>query len=199
MTGLAPAEVVARSVAATPEKFSGFNSIVFEIAGQKFLGIGFIEIDRQERSFRVICLNPMGVKLFDLSGSDRGTTMNFAIEPLAKAGDIATAVANDIRRIYFDLAPRAAATPRAGKHRLIYGGGVPGGYQEHIFAGSSGDLVEKRFYDDQLISWQVTYHDYRESGGRRTPATIAITDYKSGYQLTIREKEQPVDDDQTTD
>ena len=198
MAGQAPAEVAARSVAATPEKFSGFNSIVFEFAGQKFLGIGFIEIDRKERSFRVICLNPMGVKLFDLSGNDRGTTMNFAIEPLAKAGDIATAVANDIRRIYFDLAPRDNATPRAGQERLVFGGGVPGGYQEHIFNGR-GDLAEKRRYDDQLIAWQVFYQDYRESGGKRTPATIVITDYKSGYQLTIREKEQPVDDDQTTD
>jgi outer membrane biogenesis lipoprotein LolB len=198
LEGRGPAEIVAQAAAATPAKLNQFNSIVFEFAGQKFLGIGFMEIDRQERSFRVICLNPMGVKLFDLSGNDNGTTMNFAIEPLARAGDIATAVGNDIRRIYFDLTPRANATPRPGKHRLTYGGGVATGYQEHLFAGT-GDLVEKRLYDDQLISWQVTYHDYREKGGKRSPGTIVFTDYRNGYQLTIREKEQTVDNDQATD
>jgi len=189
MVGLEPAGVVERARAATPDSFSQLNSIVFEFAGQKFLGLGFVEIDRRERSFRVICLNPMGVKLFDLSGNDRGTTMNFAIEPLANLGNIAAAVGHDIRRIYFDLDPRSNATPRPGQYRLIYGGGTPTGYQEHVFAGASGDLVEKRFYDDQLISWRVGYYDYREKEGKRSPRSIVITDYKNSYQLTIREKE----------
>jgi hypothetical protein len=193
--GREPSAVVDHFRTAVPEKFSGFNSVVFEFAGQKFLGIGFIEIDRPARSFRVICLNPMGVKLFDLSGDDRGTTMNFAIEPLAKQGNIAAAVAHDIRRIYFDLVPADNATPRGGAYRLVYGGGTPSGYQEHLFAGSSGDLVEKRLYDEGLISWSVGYCDYREKEGKRSPREIIITDYKNGYQLTIREKEQAVEED----
>lgn len=193
--GKNPAAVVDHFRSAVAEKFNGFNSIVFEFAGQKFLGIGFIEIDRRERSFRVICLNPMGVKLFDLSGDDRGTTMNFAIEPLAKQGDIAAAVAHDIRRIYFDLVPADNATPRVGNFHVVYGGGTPGGYQEHLFAGSSGDLVEKRQYDEGLISWSVGYFDYREKEGKRAPRGIVITDYAKGYQLTIREKEQAVEED----
>jgi hypothetical protein len=194
-----PAGIVSSAAAATPETFSGFNSIVFEIVGQKFLGIGFVDIDRTKRSFRVICLNPMGVKLFDLSGDERSTTTNFALEPLAKAGDIAAAVGNDIRRVYFDLAPRSNATPRWADGDLVYGGGVPGGYAEHVFSGGSGELIEKRFYDEQLISWQVTYHDYRERGGKRIPGTIVMTSYQGGYRLTIREKEQTVDEDQNAD
>lgn len=194
MEGREPSAVVQGFREATPESFSQLNSIVFEFAGQKFLGIGFLEIDRRERTFRVICLNPMGVKLFDLSGNDRGTTMNFAIEPLAGLGNIAAAVGHDIRRIYFDHIPPENATPRMGRDRLVYGGGTPLGYQEHIFAGAGGDLVEKRLYDDQLISWRVGYYDYRERGGKRSPGGIVITDYRSGYQLTIREKEQPVEE-----
>lgn len=179
----------------TPDKFSGFNSIVFEIAGQKFLGMGFVEIDRKQRSFRVICLNPMGVKLFDLSGDDHGAVLNYAIEPLAQQGDIAAAVANDIRRAYLDLVPNAAATPRVDKQSITYGGGTPAGYVEHIFAKNEGNLVEKRLYDEQLISWSVAYSAYRENGGMRTPGNIVITDYKNGYQLTIREKEQSIAED----
>jgi len=194
-----PATVVEKYQRATPEKFSQLNSIVFEIAGQKFLGIGFLDIDRTDRTFRVICLNPMGVKLFDLSGDDHGTTLNFAIEPLTRFGDIATAVGNDIRRIYFGLAPRRNATPRVGSRRITFGGGVPDGYQEHVYAGRDGDLVEKRMYDDRSISWSVGYFDYQEREGKRFPRGIVLTDYRGGYQLTIREKEQPVEESQRAD
>lgn len=190
-----PALMLDRFRSTAPESFSSLNSVVFDYAGQKFLGLGFIEINRPERSFRVVCLNPMGVKLFDLAGDERGTTTNFALEPLARYGDIAAAVAADIRRIYFDTVPKENATPRNFGNRIIYGGGTPTGYQEHVYAGAAGDLVEKRYYDDQLISWRVNYFDYQEKNGRRYPRSIIITDYKNGYQLTVREKEQSLEQD----
>lgn len=195
MDRVEPKELLERFSAKLPENTSQLNSIVFEFAGQKFLGLGFLEINHRERSFRVVCLNPMGVKLFDLSGDDHGTTTNYAMEPLASAGNIAVAVSADIRRIYFDTIPKKNATSHNCGNRVIFGGGTPSGYQEHVFAGASPDLVEKRFYDDQLISWRVGYYEYLEKDGRRYPRGIIITDYKNGYQLTIRQKEQSLEED----
>jgi hypothetical protein len=179
-----------------PETVHSLNSVVFDYAGINFLGLGFVEIDRSKDSFRVICLNPMGVKLFDLSGDRSGTTTNFAIEPIAKYGEIGAAVAADIRRIYFDLLPPSGTEPRRGEYRVSYGSSTPTGIQEHIYAGVEGDLIEKRFYSDQFISWQVTYHDYRNIGGKRYPYGIVLTNYRDGYQLVIREKEHEVEKDQ---
>jgi len=190
-----PKQQLERYRAKMPESMNLLNSIVFEFAGQKFLGLGILEINSRERSFRVVCLNPMGVKLFDLSGDDSGTITNYAIEPLATLGNIATAVSADIRRIYFDTIPKENATPHRCGSRTLFGGGTPDGYLEHVFAGAVPDLVEKRFYDDQLISWRVGYYEYEERSGRRYPRGIIITDYKKGYQLTIREKEQSFEED----
>ena len=194
-----PADLVERYRSSLPETLNSLNSIVFDYAGIKFLGLGFIEIDRKNESFRVVCLNPMGVKLFDLSGDKKGTITNFAIEPMAKQGDIAALVAADIRRIYFDLIPASSLEPWKSEYRLLYGGGTPSGYLEHIFIGVNGDLSEKRFYTDQFISWQVTYHDYVNTGGKRYPKGIILTNYRDGYQLVIREKERDLENDKESD
>jgi len=190
-----PEQLLERFEANLPETVSSLNSVVFDYAGITFLGLGFVEIDRSKGTFRVICLNPMGVKLFDLSGDQNSTTTNFAIEPMAKYGEIGAAVAADIRRIYFDLLPPPDTEPRKGEYRVIYGSSTPNGFQEQIFAGVEGDLVEKRFYYDQFISWQVTYHDYLSIGGKRYPQGIVLTNYRDGYQLVIREKEHEFEKD----
>ncbi len=196
MESLAPEKVVADFKARTPEEISMLNTIVFEFAGQQFLGVGFLEVQTPARSFRVICLNPMGVKLFDLAGDGEAVKINFAMEPLASYGNIASAVAFDIKRIYFDLMPADDALPRKLRNSIIFGKGLPTGYLEHVFAGEKGDLVEKRFYQDQLISWSVGYYEYGDYHGKRFPGGIILTDYKGGYRLIIREKEQNVEKDQ---
>jgi hypothetical protein len=195
ISDIQPEQLLERFKANLPETVSSLNSVVFDYAGITFLGLGFVEIDRSKGTFRVICLNPMGVKLFDLSGDMNSTTTNFAIEPMAKYGEIGAAVAADIRRIYFDLLPSSNAEPRRGEYRVIYGSATPNGYQEHIYAGVEGDLIEKRFYYDQFISWQVTYHDYLNIGGKRYPQGIVLTNYRDGYQLVVREKEHEVEKD----
>lgn len=196
ISGIDNKQLLERFKANLPETVSSLNSVVFDYAGITFLGLGFVEIDRSKGTFRVICLNPMGVKLFDLSGDRNSTTTNFAIEPIARYGEIGAAVAADIRRIYFDLLPPSDTEPRRGEYRVIYGSSIPDGFQELIFAGVEGDLVEKRFYYDQFISWQVTYHDYLNIGGKRYPQGIVLTNYRDGYQLVIREKEHEFEKDQ---
>lgn len=194
LAGVQPLQLLERFQAKLPDKVSSFNSVVFDFAGLDFLGLGFIEINRREQSFRVVCLNPMGVKLFDLTGDGSSFSTSYAIEPLAGYPSIGAAVAADIRRIYFDLLPPPAALPRVGESRIIYGTAVPGGYLERIFAGVDGDLVEKRFYNaDQLISWRVSYHEFADRGGKRWPQGILLTNYQDGYQLIVREKDQEVD------
>lgn len=196
LASLSPDQVVAEFRARTPEKISTLNSIVFEFAGQQFLGVGFLEAEAATGRFRAICLNPMGVKLFDLEGDGATTTVNFAMEPLASYGNIASAVAFDIKRIYFNLLPTADAMPRQLQDRIIFGTALPDGYLEHVFAGENGDLVEKRFYREQFIAWSVGYYEYGDDNGKSFPRGIILTDYQGGYRLIIREKEQNVEKDQ---
>lgn len=196
MTAKDPAQVVADFRARTPDRLQMMNSLVFEIAGREVLAVGFLELSLADESFRVVCLNPMGVKLFDLAGTGSKTTLNYALEPLAKFPGLASAVAFDIKRIYFYMFPAADAVPRKSENRIIFGKALPDGYIEHVFAGERGDLVETRFYQDQVISWTVGYYEYRDSDGKRHPRGIILTDYRGGYRLIVREKEQDAEADQ---
>ena len=49
-------------------------------------------IDRTNDTFKVVCLNPMGVKLFDLTGDRNSVTPRDVIPALANYGDLPRAV-----------------------------------------------------------------------------------------------------------
>jgi hypothetical protein len=180
-----------------PEKQTSLTSVVFDYAGMTFLGVGFVTVDRAARTFRVVCLNPMGVKILDLSGDDAGVETNFVLEPLARAGDLGAAVAADIRRIYLDLVPAPDAVPCRGETRVDFRQNVPGGVLEHRFAGPAGDLVRKRFFADQALSWEASYFDYAGQDGARVPRGIVLTNYRAGYELVVREKELASEQDES--
>ena len=184
-----PKTLVERFQAAQPESFQLLNSIVFEYNWRTFSGIGYLDVDRQSGVFQVVCLNPMGVKLFELSGDQRSVTNRYTIEAFSRYGDVTTAVGTDIRRIYFDLVP--APDARAGKRtytvsfRQPFGDGI----LEYIFAGKTGDLIEKNYYAENGLAWRASYYEYRDQNGKRWPQGILYLNYQYGYRLTIRQKE----------
>ena len=184
-----PVAVVERFHSTAPEYFQLLNSVVFEYNGRKFLGIGNLDINTESRTFHVACLNPMGVKLFELSGDDRGVSTPYMLEALAQYGDIGAAVGNDIRRMYFNLIPPREASVWKRKNQFAYWQSEGSGTLEYVFAGANADLVQKRYYEDHVIAWQVSYYEYQEHMGKRYPHGIVLINYQYGYRLTVRLKE----------
>jgi hypothetical protein len=181
--------IVERFQTALPESFQLLNSIVFEYNWRAFSGIGYLDIDRNNRVFKVVCLNPMGVKLFELSGDRNSVTNHYTIAAFSRYGDVTTAVGNDIRRIYFDLIPSPDARVWKRRYSVSFRQAHEEGTLEYVFAGTAGDLVEKNYYDDNGLAWQVLYREYREQAGKRYPQGIVFLHYNHGYRLTIRQKE----------
>lgn len=174
-----------------PEHFQLLSSVVFDYRWRAFTGIGMVEIDRPAQTFRIVCLNPMGVKLFELSGDAQSTTAHFVIPPLLEqGGDFPGTVGNDLRRIYFDMLPAPEASVARQTHAIIFRQPAESGFLEYVFAGPAGDLVEKRYYDenDDLV-WRVSYYEYRKENGKRYPRGIILANYRHGYRLTVRPKE----------
>jgi hypothetical protein len=184
-----PRSIIEHFQAHLPDSFKLLNTVVFEYTGQKFLGLGYIDIDRLTDVFKVICLNPMGVQLFELSGDRNTIVTHHALAPLLQYGDLPTAVGNDIRRIYFDLVPAADALIWKRKYKITFRQSTGSGLKEYVFAGADRDLVEKNYYENSEIVWQIAYYEYREQNGQRFPQGIVLTNYKYGYQLTVRQKE----------
>ena len=185
-----PQVLVLRFRARMPDSFQLLNSIVFEYNSRTFAGIGYLAIDRRNSVFSVACLNPMGVKLFELSGDRNSVTDRYTIAALNRFGDITAVVGNDIRRIYFDLVPSTEARVSKGKNTVRFRQPAGGGHVEYVFAGADGDLIEKNYYDDDGIVWRASYYEYREQqDGKRSPLGIVFLHYNYGYRLTVRQKE----------
>jgi hypothetical protein len=184
-----PRSVVEQFQANLPESFKLLNTVVFEYTWQKFLGLGYIDIDRRDSVFKVVCLNPMGVQLFELSGDRNTVVTHNALAPLMQYGDLPTAVGNDIRLIYFDLVPTADAQIWKRKYKITFRQSSGPGFKEYVFAGADRDLVEKNYYENNEIVCRIAYYEYREQSGKRYPQGIILTNYKYGYQLTVRQKE----------
>jgi hypothetical protein len=184
-----PHSVLENFQAGMPVNFQVLNSVVFEYNWRKFLGIGSVDIDRRDSQFKLVCLNPMGVKLFELSGDRNTIVTHFALDALMQYGDLPTAVGNDIRRIYFDMVPSATAQISRGKYRISFRQPAGSGEMEYVFAGKDRDLVEKSYYENDDLVWRVSYYEYREQNGKHYPQGIVLVNYQYGYQLTVRQKE----------
>lgn len=184
-----PRNTVARFQAGLPERFQLLSSVVFEYHGRTFSGIGAVWIDRTDRVFKVAGMNPMGVKLFELSGDRNSVMSHYSIADFTRYGDIAAAVGNDIRRIYFDLVPGPEAKIRRRNHRLIFRQPVGPGFLEYIFAGTGGDLIVKSYYEEDGLVWKASYYEYRDQNGKRWPQGVVFIHYQYGYRLTVRHKE----------
>ncbi len=172
-----------------PDRFHLLSSIVFEYNWLTLSGIGYLEMNTPDRSYKVSCMNHMGVKLFEFSGDRTGLTYQYAIEPLARQGNIAAAVGEDIRRIYLDLVPSAEARFIHRKHAALYRERSGDGALEYEFSGEGMHLTRKTYREDHRAVWRVSYYEYREKEGKFFPMGIVFTNYRYGYRLIVRQKE----------
>ncbi|MFA7403124.1 MAG: DUF3261 domain-containing protein [Pelobacteraceae bacterium] len=184
-----PKSVVEQFKAHSPESFQLLNSVVFEYSWKTFMGIGYIDVNRQNSQFKVVCLNPMGVQLFELSGDRDAIVTHNALPALTQYGDLPTAVGTDIRRIYFDLVPSDKARIWKSAYRIKFRQSYGSGVMEYEFAGKGQELVEKVYYENDEIVWRICYYEYREQNGKHYPQGIVMINYRHGYQLTVRQKE----------
>ncbi len=172
-----------------PSRFQLISTIVFKYGWRNFSAIGYTAVDSENKTFTVVGLTPVGIKLFELSGDNGNVECRFALEEFTRKGNFAGMVAEDIRRIYFDRVPDADAVAHKEKDRIIFRKPVAEGTLEYIFAGENNSLIEKRcLVDDQKI-WAVFYYEYIRKDGKLHPAGIIFKNYRYGYQLTTKLKE----------
>ncbi len=184
-----PQSIVKRFQENAPENYQLLSTVVFEYNWRKFSALSTVQINREDHVFKVAGMNPMGVMLFEFSGNQDSVTTQYAIAAFTRYGDIASAVGNDIRRIYFDLVPAPEATIWKGKYKLIFRQSSGPGFLEYVFAGRDGDLIEKNYYENNGLAWRVSYYEYRDQDGKRCPQGVVLTHYDYRYRLTVRHKE----------
>lgn len=173
----------------SPERLQLLNTIVFQYGRNRFSAIGYIDINAAEGSFRVAGINPMGIKLFELSGDKDNVVSHFAMPELTKRGNFVAFMGEDIRRIYLDMIPNSKAKIEKKKFKLIFKEPYGPGVMKYVFAGVDRDIVEKSYYEDNMLVWQVSYYEYQQHKKKSYPTGIIFKNYKYGYKLIVRLKE----------
>jgi hypothetical protein len=184
-----PSEIKEHFALLLPEKFQIMDTLVFEYRGGSLSFIGYSDIDTLKKTFTVVGLNQVGIKLFEITGNNEKTDLGFAVEEFTKRGNIAEAVAGDIKKVYFERVPGDGAKASRGKYEIVFSLNENGSVIEHVFSGADGFLVEKRCSVDDKAVWSVYYYEYRLEKGKLYPAGIILENYKYDYRLVIRLKE----------
>ena len=186
---VAPREMVGRFRESMPEQFRVMSSIVFEFSWNKVTALGVIEVDRRLGTFTAVAMTPLGLKLFELSGSGEQVTQHFVFEAFAKRGNASAAIGEDIRRIYFGLVPSADARVKRTQTRITFREQAGAGVMEHVFGGAGGFLIEKRYSEDGVLVWRASYHTYTAAGGKAFPKGMVFENRRYGYRLIVTVKE----------
>jgi hypothetical protein len=175
---------------ALPASFRIVNTVTFEFKGRAFAAIGYTQVDTASETFTVVGLHPAaGVKLFEVSGDSRDATASFALEAFAVQGDIARAIGDDTRRMYFDRLPAAGARVSKERRRILFRQQTGDGEIEFVFAGHAGVLIEKGYYERGSKVWSVRYYEYRRDNGKLYPGGIILDHHEYGYRLLVRLRE----------
>lgn len=189
MQSVDPQALAAEFRKTSPDNFRVINTIVFKYNWNKFSAIGYIDVNAVEKTFKAVCINPMGVKLFELTGDKDKIDPHFVMEQFSGKGNFAGTVGEDIRRIYFGLTPSAGAAVNKKKTKIVFSEPAGSGILEYTFAGSAGLLVEKNYYEDGILNWRVSYYEYLQKDGKKYPSGIILENYKYGYSLIVKLKE----------
>ncbi len=189
LTGQEPARVKRDFAATAPARFELASSIVFNYNFFRIAGLGYTRADVEARTFAVTGLNPAGLKLFDIQGHGDNISGNFAFKAMARGADAVKAIGRDISFIYWDCLPVDAAQVRREKYKMIFSAPFGQGQLVHVLAASPPSLVEKRYYENKRLIWQIFYYNYEDHGGKRYPMAVVLKNYRYRYKLTVRVKE----------
>jgi len=190
LEGVDPETVRERFALALPVAFRIVNTVTFEFKGHALAAIGYTQVDTSEGTFTVVGLHPAaGVKLFEVSGNSESAGSSFALDAFAIQGDIARAVGDDTRRMYFDRVPTSHAMVSREPYRILFRQQEGDGELEFVFAGGDGVLVEKHYYENGRKVWSVSYYEYRRDNGKLYPYGIILDHHEYRYRLVVRLRE----------
>ena len=158
------------------------QSALFELGPARVPMGGFLLLHPGEA--RLVGLDDLGVKLFDLLVTPGGHIEHFLHPELARLPGVGGAIAASVRRIF--LAPRPAPGDRLrpGRDGLRLDRFAAWGDVHFLFSGADADLQETRVRGDGE-DWRVRYYDYRAEGEYRIPGRIVLDDFGGDYRLTL--------------
>ena len=163
------------------------QSVEFDFHGRKLVMRGLMNLDPTAGMARLIAVDDLGIKLFDVSVYRDRQQLNFLLPDLARYPRLGEAVAGAVRRMF--LAPR----PQPGDAWQLRPDGYelrrPGEVSITFHFGGERARLDTIRAEGPDIDWQLGYYDYHREGDLEYPATILLEDRNAGYRLRLRIEE----------
>jgi hypothetical protein len=179
------AALVAQLWSSASGKYLVRQSALFEFQGGRTAIEGVMKLDLDKKLGRLVAMNELGVKLFDLAVDRTGSEALFVLPELAAYPGFTEAVATSVRRIFLAPEPHRDDTLTLERQRYRLSRSTGGKDFSFIIGGHEAQLLEKSCVSEQE-QWQVRYYEYsREQQLLPFPRGIVLDDQLAGYRLTL--------------
>jgi len=146
--------------------------------------LGVLKIDRAAGTFEMAGLNQMGLELFQIGGDKSGVIIRSAVPPLMEQKQVLLSIGEDVKRMYFDLAPSKESDFEVESKLVTYRDGDV----IYEFGGDPAVLLEKRVNGFFGAKWRVRYYDYAESAGSLYPRGIVMDNGHYHYRIVVKNR-----------
>lgn len=162
--------------------FRGRFSAVLEGQGPLFSCQGVLLVDPRQGQARLVALSDLGMRLFDVTVTLDGTTVQAALPHLGLAR-LRQRLATAVRRMLLSHlpGPRDAVADQA---QPLLRRCLDGQCLTCAFDAGSGVLLYKA-YGGQRPGWRAEFSDYQDCGGYQVPARLRYADHEQGFTLTM--------------
>jgi hypothetical protein len=187
-------QVALRFDASLPAQFTARQTLVFEFRPHwwwppvRLAALGYATVDRTARDYAVVCLSPLGMKLFEVSCTGGQSRAVFSVPLPGNREAMGKALGDDIASLFFDLLPTPDAVLRRHGDTLVFRQERDGRRMEYAFSVSNGQLMRKTIRDG---SGRTTL-TFGAGGADRVggyPAVVRLMNHRYGYTVTVRTRQ----------
>jgi len=189
--GPAPSGLAAHEL---KDNFSGVSSGTlrfrqvarFTFRGRTVAMVGMMELQPTRGKARLVAVNELGIKLFDLEVSEDQILEHYVVPELSRFPRFGEAVAFSLRRVF--LAPRPAPQKDSLEftgNRYLLTGKRDEGRVEFIFGEAHAAMIQKSM-SGRSQKWRVIYRHHRRFENGFIPYDMELTDKVAGYRLELK-------------
>jgi hypothetical protein len=156
------------------------QTVLFELRGAKVPMTGLMNLDTTRGSVRLVAVNDLGVKFFDLELDRKTQRLHYLLPELERFPGFDGVVAKAVRRIFLAPRPDGDESLQRSDNRYLLSDGTT----SFEFGGAGPQLlaIERRSDDE---SWRLDFYEFRGRDGRMNPGGVILKDRKADYRLTI--------------
>ncbi|MGD0463270.1 MAG: hypothetical protein ABSB74_12365 [Tepidisphaeraceae bacterium] len=174
---------------AVPDRFTSDDTVIIQAPFRNDMAVlGVLRVNRPAGTFELVGLNQLGVKLFHLSGDPRGNSIRFAIPPLMENKDLLMGIAEDIRRMFFDLVPDSGAKIDVRSTTVRFCEKTSQGKMVYELGGDPPILLDKQLVGCFGPIWRVRYFQYASSPGSLYPRGIVMDNSHYHYRIIVKNR-----------